>query len=247
MAVDVPAVIIPEWPAPKRVRAISTTRTGGVSVGPYASLNLALHVGDQAQAVAENRRRLQAMFGLARSPSWLSQVHGTVVVEAQDFAEVPAADAAYSLAPGGACVVMTADCLPVLFADDAGTCVAAAHAGWRGLLDGVLEATVARLPVARERLMAWMGPAIGPAAFEVGAEVRDAFLARDAAATNTFVAGNNGRWLCDLYALARMRLAAQGVNHVYGGGLCTYSDPERFYSFRRDGVTGRMASMIWLT
>jgi len=246
MAADAPAVIIPEWPAPGRVRAVSTTRVGGVSVVPYASFNLALHVGDQAQAVTENRRRLQGMCGLARSPSWLSQVHGTVVVEADDFAEVPTADAAYSTIAGAACVVMTADCLPVLFADDAGTCVAAAHAGWRGLLGGVLEATIARLPVARERLVAWMGPAIGPAAFEVGAEVRDAFLARDSAAIHAFVAGNNGRWLCDLYALARMRLAAHGVTNVFGGELCTYSDPERFYSFRRDGVTGRMASMIWL-
>ena len=246
MAVDASAVIVPDWPAPARVRAISTTRAGGVSEGPYASLNLALHVGDQAPSVAENRRRLQALCSLARSPSWLSQVHGTAVVEAQDFAEAPAADAAYSLVPGAACVVMTADCLPVLFTDDAGTCVAAAHAGWRGLLDGVLQATVASLPVARDRLLAWMGPAIGPTAFEVGSEVRHAFLARDAAAANAFVAGKNGRWLCDLYALARMRLAADGVTKIYGGGLCTYSDSERFYSFRRDGVTGRMASMIWL-
>lgn len=246
MAIDFPGVIVPDWPAPPQVRAVSTTRAGGVSVGAYSSLNLALHVGDRADSVAENRRRLQAGCRLGQSPAWLSQIHGTVVVEAADFHQPPPADAVFSTRPGSACVVMTADCLPVLFTDQAGTCVAAAHAGWRGLLEGVLEATVQRLPAAREQVLAWLGPAIGPAAFEVGDEVRAAFVARDAAAASAFVAGERGRWLCDLYALARMRLAAERVTQVYGGGLCTYSDAERFYSFRRDGVAGRMASLIWL-
>ena len=240
--------LIPDWPAPAHVRALSTTRAGGVSDGPYRSLNLALHVGDDEMAVTENRRRLQMVCGLEQSPTWLSQVHGITVVDAKDdSAQPPQADAAFSSRQGVACVVMTADCLPVLLTDTAGTCVAAAHAGWRGLVDGVLEATVARLPVAPAQILAWLGPAIGPGAFEVGPEVRAAFIAKDAEAADAFIAGQSGRWMCDLYMLAKLRLAAMGVTQIYGGGLCTHSDATRFFSYRRDGVTGRMASLIWLT
>lgn len=236
--------LIPDWPAPACVRAVSTTREGGVSVGPYASLNLGDHVGDDPRAVAENRARLGRLLGLAQEPAWLRQVHGTAVADARN---APAeADASVARAPGPACVVMTADCLPVLFCDRSGTRVAAAHAGWRGLAAGVLEATVAALGGEPEALLAWLGPAIGPASFEVGVEVREAFLAHDAHAAEAFRPSPGGRWLADLYALARLRLARAGLTAVYGGGLDTYADAARFYSFRRESTCGRMASLIWL-
>ena len=243
-------LIFPDWPAPARVRALQTTRQGGFSAAPYASLNLGSHVGDAPLAVARNRMALNTL--LPSEPVWLNQVHGVTVVDVGQASCLPQADASVSNRPGGVCVVMTADCLPVLLCDAAGRVVGAAHAGWRGLCDGVIEATVACMGVAPGSLMAWLGPAIGPSAFEVGEEVRAAFLAQQPEAETAFTpaSGNagvgGGKWYADIFALARLRLAALGIERVYGGGVCTYSDAERFFSYRRDGVTGRMGSFIWL-
>lgn len=235
--------LVPDWPAPAEVRACVTTRSGGVSVAPFDSFNLGDHVGDDPAAVAWNRRYLQQ--ALDCRPAWLSQVHSSVAIEAEP-GTCAQADASWSDRPGEACVALTADCLPVLFCDRSGTRVAAAHAGWRGLAGGVLEATLQALAVPAEELLVWLGPAIGPAAFEVGPEVREAFLAQHAAATEAFAPSHNaGRFMADLYQLARIRLAARGVNAVYGGGLCTFADP-RFYSYRRTPHTGRFASLVWL-
>jgi hypothetical protein len=234
----------PAWPAPSNVRAFSTLRHGGVSRGAWASLNLARHVGDDPAAVDENRRRLCAELALPAMPAWLQQVHGTRVVDVG--AAQPCGDGATTGSPGRVCVVMTADCLPVLFCNRAGTRVAAAHAGWRGLLAGVLEATVARFDDPPGEILAWLGPAIGPEAFEVGEDVRSAYLERDEPAARHFRAGRPGHWLADLYGLARGRLQRAGVTAVSGGEYCTYSDPERFFSYRRETNTGRMASLIWL-
>ncbi len=238
--------LVPDWPAPQTVRALTTTRTGGVSVTPWASMNPADHVGDATTAVAANRARLRGALGLPSEPIWLQQVHGVRVVDAARAGERPKADAAWTDCPGVVCAVLTADCLPVVFADRAGRCVAVAHAGWRGLANGVLEATVGQLPVPPQEVLAWLGPAIGPAAFEVGGEVRDTFMAQDVQAVNAFTPGVDGRWFADIYALGRQRLAACGVTAVYGGGWCTFHDRARFYSYRRDGTTGRMATLAWL-
>ncbi len=239
------SLIVPDWPAPGNVKALVTTRAGGVSAAPYDSLNLGAHVGDDPQAVAENRARLKRL--LPAEPTWLDQVHGTRVIDLDNLPPEPKGDAALTRLERRVCAVMTADCLPVLFCDDAGTVVAAAHAGWRGLVSGVLEATVARMTVRPDCVLAWLGPAIGPGAFEVGDEVREAFLAHDRGAAEAFINnGQPGKWLADLYMLARRRLVRAGVARIYGGGLCTWTDRERFYSYRRDGVTGRFASMIWL-
>jgi YfiH family protein len=243
------SLIRPEWPAPAHVRAATTTRTGGVSKAPFESLNLGKASGDEAAAVAENRRRLSAALDLPSPPSWLRQVHGPHVVRAP-FAspdETPEADAAFTTETGVVCVVQTADCLPVLFCDDAGSTVAAAHAGWRGLAAGVLEATIAALPAKADQLMAWLGPAIGPQAFEVGPDVREAFAALGPEAVAAFrPQAEQGKWLCDIYALARLRLRAAGIGRISGGGLCTHTDSARFFSYRRDGRCGRMASLVWL-
>lgn len=239
------AWIVPDWPAPARVRALSTTRAGGVSVAPYDSLNLGTHVGDDAANVAANRAQVRRI--VPSEPAWLNQVHGTAVVDAAAVAGVPDADASVSRTPGAVCVVMTADCLPVLLCDRAGSVVGAAHAGWRGLHGGVIEATVAAMQVAPADVIAWLGPAIGPTAFEVGDEVRAAFVATDAIADAAFKpAGQPGKWLADIYLLARQRLAALGVTAVYGGDCCTVSESRRFFSYRRDGVTGRMGTLVWL-
>jgi purine-nucleoside/S-methyl-5'-thioadenosine phosphorylase / adenosine deaminase len=238
--------IVPAWPAPAAVRAVTTTRHGGVSVPPWDSMNPADHVGDQPGAVAENRARLSRALQLPAAPVWLQQVHGVGVVNAAQVHGVPAADAAWTAQAGVVCAVMTADCLPVLLCDRAGQCVAAAHAGWRGLAAGVLEQTVQALPARPEALLAWLGPAIGPAAYVVGAEVRDAFLASDADAADAFTVAEQGGWHADLYRLARLRLSRLGVSAVFGGDWCSFTAPERFYSYRREGVTGRMASLIWL-
>lgn len=240
-------IIRPDWPAPANVRAAVTTRAGGVSAGAYASLNLGDHVGDDPGAVAENRARLVRALGLPAEPCWLRQVHGTCALDAAASITGCEADAAFAALPGVVCAVLTADCLPVLFCDRAGTRVAAAHAGWRGLAAGVLEHTADALGAAPEDILAWLGPAIGPDAFEVGGEVRAAFLAQDPTAAGAFRPSRDGRWLADLYALARHRLMRHGVAAVHGGGWCTHRDAARFYSFRRDGVTGRMASLVWLT
>ncbi len=234
------------WPAPARVRTLVTTRDGGVSLAPYASLNLGQHVGDDPAAVAENRARLRAC--LPAEPFWLNQVHGIGVQEAcADAPDVPPdADAGFTRQPGVVCAVMTADCLPVLLTDRSGSVVAAAHAGWRGLCNGIIEATIARMAVPANDILAWLGPAIGPDAFEVGPEVRAAFMAHDPTAASAFAAIPDGKYLADIYLLARQRLNACGVTDVHGGDACTVTERERYFSYRRDGRTGRMASLIWL-
>ncbi len=236
----------PDWPTPAHVHAVCTTRAGGVSQVPYASLNLGDHVGDAASAVIENRARLRSVLKLPAEPRWLQQVHGHCVVDAAAQPRPCQADAAYTDQPGVVCAVLTADCLPLLLCDRAGTRVAAVHAGWRGLANGVIERTLEGFAVSGSELMAWLGPAIGPQAFEVGDEVRAEFVAHDAAAAAAFQPARAGHWYADLYMLARQRLAARAVRAVYGGNCCTYTDATRFFSYRRDGSTGRMASLIWL-
>ena len=242
-------LIVPEWPAPANVMAIQTTRTGGVSRVPYSSFNLGAHVGDDAVRVARNRQMLSAV--LPSEPVWLRQVHGVEVVNAASTSCEPVADAAYTRIPHTVCTVMTADCLPILLCDRQGSVVAAAHAGWRGLCDGVIEATVRAMAITPDQLMAWLGPAIGPESFEVGAEVRAAFIAAQPIAALAFTPHATDKWLAYLYQLARQRLEAAGVNAIYGGGInshfCTYREESRFFSYRRDGTTGRMASLIWIT
>lgn len=241
--------IEPSWTRHPRVRACVTTRDGGASHGAYASLNLATHVGDQRDDVEENRRRLQRHLGLAHQPAWLEQVHGVDVVriERADPGTVPRADASWTDRAGLACAILTADCVPILLADDEGGCVAAAHAGWRGLAAGVLENTVRHLPAAPDRLSAWLGPGIGPGAFEVGPEVFDAFVGPDPGAATAFVRGREDRFLCDLHFLARRRLLAAGVTRVDGdASQCTFGDAGSYFSHRRDGPCGRMATLVWL-
>ncbi|CAI8821191.1 polyphenol oxidase [Kosakonia quasisacchari] len=239
-------LILPDWPLPKGVAACSSTRVGGVSLPPYDSLNLGAHCGDNTEHVEENRARVFAAGGLPSKPVWLEQVHGTDVLELSGGPYASKrADASYSNTPGTVCAVMTADCLPVLFCNQAGTEVGAAHAGWRGLCAGVLEQTVACFADKPESLMAWLGPAIGPQAFEVGAEVREAFIAHDPQADSAFHP-HGEKYFADIYQLARQRLASVGVQHVFGGDRCTFSDKDDFFSYRRDKTTGRMASFIWL-
>ncbi len=237
-------LIIPDWPAPANVKSLQTTRLGGVSSAPYDSLNLGDHVGDAPLVVARNRMLLNSL--LPGEPVWLEQVHGTFVANADVADCLPQADACIARYRDAVCVVMTADCLPVLLCDTQGSVVGAAHAGWKGLAAGVVEAAVQVMDVAPQNLMAWLGPAISQQAFEVGAEVRAVFVDADPQATAAFVPGRQGKWMADLYALARMRLNALGITHIYGGGFCTYREHERFYSYRRDGVTGRMGTFIWL-
>jgi YfiH family protein len=271
--------IIPDWPAPASVKAVATTRLGGFSEGPWHSLNLGTNSGDDPAAVARNRAWLAQH--LPAEPRWLQQVHGTTVlrhpgnatrpgnpgndagpgereaapVRAAPESIPPKADAQWSNSKGAVCAVLTADCLPVLFCDREGTRVAAAHAGWRGLAAGVLENTVAAMGIPASDLMAWLGPAIGPMAYQVGDEVRAAFLRKESesglqtagAQTAAYAFKAQGeRWLFDLYAMARYRLQKAGVGHISGGGFCTFSDSGRFFSYRRDGTTGRMASLVWL-
>jgi hypothetical protein len=239
--------LVPDWPAPPGVRAVTTTRGGGASEGSYAALNLAVHVGDAPERVAANRLALRQSLSLPAEPAWLTQVHGTRVVDAGPGVDPPEADASVAGRPGIVCVVLTADCLPVLFCARDGTRVAAAHAGWRGLANGVLEATVRALDRPPGEVLAWLGPGIGPDAYEVGPEVREDFVSADPRAADAFARGRPGdRWLADMYTLARLRLAGAGVTAVYGGGLCTFRDRKRFFSYRRDGATGRMATLAWL-
>ncbi|MEO7385576.1 MAG: peptidoglycan editing factor PgeF [Gammaproteobacteria bacterium] len=242
-------LIRPDWAAPARVHAVATTRAGGDSRAPWAALNLGDHVGDDPAAVAHNRGLLRDALELPGDPAWLQQVHGTAVVAAQAAGQKSVADAAWTASAGIVCAVLTADCLPVLFCNRAGTHVAAAHAGWRGLSAGVLESAVAWLAadgVRPDSLLAWLGPAIGPERYEVGAEVRDAFLQADPSAADAFRPHRPGHWLLDLYAAARLRLRRAGVTAISGGSFCTLAEPERFFSHRRDGVTGRQATLIWL-
>ncbi len=240
MALD---LIVPDWPAPPNVHTLVTTRSDGVSSGPFASLNLADHVGDDPAAVTANRRRLR--HHLPGEPVWLSQVHGKLCIDA-NLPVTREADAAFSRQSSVVCAVLTADCLPVLLCDAAGSVVAAAHAGWRGLAAGVIEATVAAVGLPGDELLAWLGPAIGPANFEVGDEVRTTFVEQDAQADSAFTARSPGKWHCDIYLLARQRLAALGIRRIAGADFCTAGNAAQFYSYRRDGVTGRMASLIWL-
>jgi len=244
---SIKSYIVPVWPAPASVRAYSTTREGGFSHGPYSSFNLGMHVGDEPIDVQKNRAHLKKIIHLNTEPYWLSQVHGTVVLSLDKIEEATLpADGSMTSLPNKACTVMTADCLPVLLCDQRGTCVAALHAGWRGLLSGILEEGVQAMPAASTDLMAWLGPAISQEFYEVGNEVREAFVEKDPRAESGFRASEKpGHWYMDMFLLARQRLQAAGVHAIYGGDFCTYRD-ERFFSYRRDGVTGRMATLIWL-
>jgi polyphenol oxidase len=237
-------LIVPEWPNVPNVGALITTRSGGCSEGAYASLNLGDHVGDLPERVARNRASLREY--LPNEPKWLRQVHGITVADVDQLSVTVESDAALARRSGVVCGILTADCLPVLLVDRGGTVVAAAHAGWRGMQAGVLEAAVREMAVTPAELMAYLGPAIGPRHYEVGQEVRAAFVEADAEAELAFTATRTRKWLADLYLLARQRLGRAGVTQVSGGNYCTFGEPERFFSFRRDGETGRMASLIWL-
>ncbi|MGE4801847.1 purine nucleoside phosphorylase YfiH [Yersinia hibernica] len=239
-------LILPDWPMPATVKACSTTRHGGISEFPYDSLNLGTHVGDTAVRVAANRQYLVEQAELPQMPLWLEQVHGTRVLhlDGSVISDVQA-DAVYSCVAGQVCAVMTADCLPVLFCSLAGDEVAAAHAGWRGLCAGVLEQTMAQFNAAPSSIIAWLGPAIGPQQFEVGEEVKQAFIQIDAQSAAAFTPAG-AKYLADIYLLARLRLRAAGIHAIYGGDRCTVSEKQQFFSYRRDGITGRMASLIWL-
>jgi len=237
-------LIIPDWPAPINVKSLQTTRAGGISSPPYDSLNLGDHVGDSPLAVERNRILLNRL--LPSEPVWLEQVHGIRVANADMASCLPQADACIARHRAAVCVVMTADCLPVLLCDTLGSVVGAAHAGWKGLAAGVIEATVQAMDVAPENIMVWLGPAISQNEFEVGDEVRAAFVAIQPQAASAFIPGRNGKWFADLCALARLRLNALGITAIHGGGYCTYRERERFFSYRRDGATGRMGTFIWL-
>ncbi len=237
--------IIPDWPAPQRVRACSTTRHGGVSVAPWNSLNLGAHVGDTETQVMQNRQRLVEQLALPAMPQWLDQVHGQTVTRLPNNDVLPQADAAITRENGVVCAVMTADCLPVLFCSKDGSEVAAAHAGWRGLCNGVLEQTLAQFHCPPDQILAWLGPAIGPQAFEVGAEVRAAFMQHDLVAQTAFRPVGD-KYFADIWQLARQRLLAAGVDSISGSTRCTFTERDDFFSFRRDGITGRMATLIWL-
>jgi YfiH family protein len=233
------------WPAPDGIVAGCTTREGGVSEGKFTSFNLGAHVGDANEHVAANRQRFVSLCDLPAEPLWLNQVHGTDVAVDQQWVARPAADAAVTTEPGRVCVVMTADCLPVMFVSSAGDELGAAHAGWRGLCSGMLENTLQAFRAPATDILAWLGPAISQKHFEVGNEVRQAFIGHDDQAAKFFVLNENGRWQADLYGLARQRLNEAGVEQIYGGDACTYNDSRRFFSYRRDGQCGRMASFIF--
>ena len=237
--------LVPDWPAPATIHAATTLRSGGVSCGAYAGLNPALHVGDDINNVKQNRQLIKQWLDLPGDPVWLDQVHSNRVVQAITHAPLQQADAAYTAESGVVCAVMTADCLPLLVCATDGSEVAAIHAGWRGLLAGVIGNTLTAMK--SQDVLVWLGPAIGPDCFEVGAEVRDAFVDKSAAFGAAFKAQSNGKWLADIYQLARIDLAMAGIAKTYGGGFCTVTEHERFYSYRRDQQTGRMATLIWRT
>jgi len=235
--------LIPDWPAPGNIHAATTLRTGGVSAGAYASFNPALHVGDHSDRVTENRRKIKALLELPSEPVWLEQIHSDRVIDAATSNALQQADASYSHKPGIVCTVMTADCLPLLVCDSDGTCVAAIHAGWKGLLAGIVTNTIKAFP--KKNLLVWLGPAIGPECFEVGTEVRDAFVAKSTINLNAFKESGDGKWLANIYQLASNELIMAGIDKIYGGNFCTFTEQARFYSYRRDKETGRMASLIW--
>ncbi|GMR08092.1 MAG: purine nucleoside phosphorylase YfiH [Gammaproteobacteria bacterium] len=242
-------IITPDWPASPNIKVASTTRAGGVSVSPYDSFNLADHVGDDPAAVETNRQLLVNTLSLPSSPVWLKQVHGNAVIDVgshPDNETVYEADASYTTRAGVVCAVMTADCLPVLMCDRQGSQVAAVHAGWRGLTAGVIEATVRSLTCAAADLLVWLGPAIGQQHFAVGDEVRELFVAHDSTAEVAFTSRGDAKWLADIHQLAWQRLVSIGVENIFGGGECSYENTGKFYSYRRDGPTGRMASLIWM-
>lgn len=237
-----PDWLIPNWPAPSTVHSASTLRTGGVSNGAFSSFNLALHVGDEVEQVKQNRALLRQALHLPNEPVWLQQHHGNTVLAADRQTTTPLADASYTAQAGVVCAVMTADCLPLLICSTDGCHVAAIHAGWRGLQAGIIKNTLALLP---KDILVWLGPAIGAACFEVGDDVRTAFLHNSTAFESAFQANAEGKWQADIYQLARVELAMLGVEQIYGGGLCTVTDSARFFSYRREQITGRMATLIW--
>ncbi|MFI3217550.1 MAG: peptidoglycan editing factor PgeF [Methylococcales bacterium] len=237
--------LTPDWSAPANIHAATTLRTGGVSVAPYDSLNPATHVGDDANCVRENRHRIKTMLALPAEPVWLEQTHSNLVINAGQATTLQQADASYTNAAGVVCAVMTADCLPLLICSTDGKKIAAIHAGWKGLLAGIVSNTLAAL--ATTDVLVWLGPAIGADCFEVGAEVRTAFVEKFAPFTAGFTQTSEHKYLANIYQLARIELAARGVEAVYGGDFCTFTDTERFYSYRRDAQTGRMATLIWRT
>ncbi len=241
-----PAFVFPDWPAPANVRALTTTRAGGASRGPYESFNLGDHVGDDPQAVRLNRERLREMLTLPAEPVWLKQVHGIRVADAITTTAGAEADGAWTDRPGVVCAVLTADCLPIFICDRKGTQVALLHAGWRGLAGRIIDSGLRAMNMPPEELFVWLGPAIGPDSYEVGDDVRGAFLDDDPGTAGAFRPAGSGRWYADMYALARRQLWLRGVCAVYGGDRCTLRERDRFYSYRRDGKTGRMASLIWL-
>ena len=246
MALNPDSFLIPDWPAPTTIGALVSTRIGGVSRAPYQAFNLALHVGDKAARVLDNRQQLQSLPGAQARFQWLNQIHGAQVVQALPEREAQTADALYSRDPEVVCAILTADCLPVFFCAADGRQVALAHAGWRGLAAGIVENTLNAFPMPAREVLVWLGPAIGSQHFEVGNDVRDAFLSVSSLLAEAFVAVRQNYWLADIYRLATLRLKMCGVEAIYGGEYCTFTDKERFYSYRRDGTTGRMASLIWI-
>lgn len=235
-----------DWPAPDFIKAGITLRQGGVSRGAYESFNLATHVGDELALVNQNRAILTRSLNLPNDPQWLEQIHSTEAVLLPNEESIPKADAAYTVGKNIVCAVMTADCLPLLITNKQGSCVAAIHAGWRGLCDGIIEETIKKLAVEPESLLVWLGPAISADVYEVGEEVYDAFTKAEVEAKQAFTSVSEGHWLFDIYQLAKLRLNKMGVKQIYGGDRCTLSEEEQFFSYRRDDVTGRMASMIWI-
>lgn len=239
--------IIPNWPLPDRIAALTTTRTGGVSQSPYAEFNMALHVGDQSSRVIANRAMLRQELQLTQEPKWLQQTHSNVVVDAAIVnADTVNADASYTTEPGVVCAVLTADCLPIVFTDSRGRCVGVAHVGWRGLLKGIIQRTIDAMSTCTRPEFAWLGPAIGPQVFEVGDDVYAPYISMDAAMQQAFTAKGSGKWNLNIYQAAKIVLAAADIVNVYGGDHCTFTDSKRFYSYRRSTRTGRMATLIWI-
>lgn len=239
-------LITPDWPAPKNVKAFTTTRLGGVSQAPYDSFNLAIDISNDPENIIRNRALLKECLHLPAEPVWIKQVHGTQVIQADSPPTDRTADASFTHQSNIVCAITTADCLPLLVTNRSGSCAAAIHAGWRGLAAGVIEVTLKKLALSSNDLLIWLGPAIGPAAFEVGDEVYQQFIAHDSQAKQAFKRNENDRWLANIYLLAKQRLTEHGVTNIFGGDFCTYTDKNRFYSYRRDKQTGRMASLIWL-
>lgn len=244
---DSRSIIRPDWECSANIQACVTTRIGGLSAAPYDQLNLGDHVNDDPQRVSHNRALLKSQLELPAEPVWLQQVHGTRVVDAAEVKSGVSADAAFTAQDNTICAVLTADCLPVFFCTEDGSTVAVAHAGWRGLAAGILQTTATALQTSSAQILCWLGPAIGPHAFEVGGEVRETFISQQDAAAAAFIKTSEDHWLADIYTLARIQLKSMGISRISGGEHCTFTDAERFYSYRRDGVTGRMASLIWMS